>query len=783
MSENGDPTVAGELEVSATARPSNGCPHTPATLDAVCDALDHMPGGALCATIDADGRLHFVGFSRGLLDLFQLDHDAVVGPVERLLEHVWVDDLQAHSNALLEHSIEGRAWVADIKVRTEIRRLWLRTVWTFAPGAEGDIDVTAVIYDITGHRQTAEALALNDAGFRAMLRSNRQAFLLLDPNNRILGYNEVLDGYALRLGRTLRLGEDFAELCPREIVPYYLEVAAQALRGEGYERRLEFTFPDDLTLTGDLVCAPVRSRTGQVIGCAISLIDVTRQVEAEQAVVESDRILSRLPLAVLTVSSDGSIDRLRGAADALLGLTGDGGEGSLVDILAPDERRRCWPLIADALRERRALRLELDGRRRDGTMVPLEMLLSPVADGDPLQGRTIVMLEDLGPRRALQRQLVESQKMEAVGLLAAGLAHDFNNLLAAIVGHTAMLDLDLPDGDPLRAEVAGIEATTRRAATLVRSLLGLARHRSSGARTVDLNDIVESAVPLLSRVAGAQCVLSASAADRPVCARIDPVQLEQVLVNLVVNARDAMPEGGSIAITLARVALDTRQSRALGMLAGEACRIEVRDNGTGMPAEIRERIFEPFFSTKPTGRGTGLGLSICRRILRSRGGEIAVETTEGMGTCMTLWLPFSDEPIRVSLPPTPWEDLPGGSERILLVEDVEELRLVWQRLLVRLGYRVEAVTDGMEAVQVLQQTQAFDLLLSDVVMPRLGGLALAERFREILPGAPIVLVSAFPGESLDAEVLSRLGAVVLRKPIDGPELARRLRELLDGAVQ
>lgn len=772
-----------ERRVPGTWPPQQRAPgdaDAPALID-VCAAIDQMPGGVCRGVIDADGEIRFEGFTAGALALLGLEADEVLGPSERLLRHVWIDALDAHLHRFLEHGVDGLPWASDVRLRVGGRRIWVRVAATFDVRADGEIGFTGVGYDITGHRHTADALALSDAGFRAMLRSNQQAFVLLDPDQRILAFNEVAEEFATRRKQVLRLGDTFEEVIPQDLRARHLEWFAAALRGEAHEAREERVFPSGERRVLDMSCAPVLDRTGRALGVAWSAVDVSQQVANEQAVVESDRILSRLPLAVFTVSRGGAIQRARGAVPALLGIELGEAEGRLLgEILAPEERTRRWPLIAEALRERRPLRIEVDAHRRDGTLVPVEMTLSPVADGDPLAGRIVVMLEDVAPRRALQRQLVESHKMEAVGLLAAGLAHDFNNLLAAIVGHTAMLDLDLPEADPLRAEVAGIESTTRRAATLVRSLLGLARQRSGGARPVDLHGVLTRALPMLVRMAGPGCALEAELGEPGPVAAIDAVQLEQVLVNLVVNARDAMHEGGTVTLRLAGDALDATRASALGMLQGPVCRLDVEDDGAGMPPEVRERIFEPFFTTKATGRGTGLGLSICRQILRSRGGEIEVESALGQGTRVTLWLPRSAEVAEARTTTAPLHELPTGKERILLAEDVDELRHVWQRLLGRLGYRVEAAADGVEAVERLEQGQRFDLLVSDVVMPRLGGLALAERFRAVHPEAPILLVSAYPGDALDRAALERVGAVLLRKPIDGTEIARRLRAMLDG---
>lgn len=747
-------------------------------LDEVLEVVHALPGGVYSGTTEgiefiSDGTASLIGRSPS---------DIVADP--RLEELIEPAELERLIKGFRSARARGGTWRQELRVRTPTGRVrWLRGMASFHTSASGEQRYTGLVYDISGYRQTAQALARSEAGVRALLRTTRQAFMLVNPEQDILAFNEVAADMARRIGyRELQIGDSMYAVLPVDALDFHLDASARAVAGEHLERRVRMRFLDG-TFTLDVVYAPVRSHRGELLGVACSMIDVTPQVEAQKAVAQSDLILSGLPLAVVTVDTSGTIGRWRGAAERLLHRTEDEVRGtSLADLLAPHEGNRQWPVIADAIRDGTLRRLEADGQLPDGTLIPLELTISPVADDVALPGRRLVLIEDVGPRRALQRQLVESHKMEAVGLFAAGLAHDFNNLLAAIVGHTAMLDLDMEPDDPLRMELTGIEATTQRAASLVRSLLGLARQRTSTARAVDLVEILGALRPLLERVVGSGVQLSMTLPDSPSVSRVDPVQLEQVLVNLAVNGRDAMDGKGDLSIVLENTLLDATDARPLGIGAGPAARIEVRDRGTGIPASVIERIFEPFFTTKTAGKGTGLGLSICRQILRSYGGEIVIDSTEGQGTSVVVWLLRSEGLAERATVDRDDTALPRGTERILLVEDVDALRTVWGRLLTRLGYRVTEAVDGADAVERLERGERFGMLVSDVVMPRLGGLAVARRFRRCHPDAPILLVSAHHGGLLDGEVLTETGARFVPKPVEGAMLARKVRAMLDELV-
>ncbi len=394
--------------------------------------------------------------------------------------------------------------------------------------------------------------------------------------------------------------------------------------------------------------------------------------------------------------------------------------------------------------------------------------------------RAVGTIADVTERHLLETQLRHAQKMEAIGQLAGGVAHDFNNLLTAIVANLDLVRLELPaesHTDELLREAAG---TAKRAASLTTRLLALSRRQGLHMQAVDLNRLVFDASTLLLRVLGGDVVLETALAPTQVVARVDPGQIEQVLLNLAVNARDAMPVGGTIVIETAPVHREAGSGTYDdGLPPGDYIRLSVRDAGTGMDAATQARIFEPFFTTKEIGKGTGLGLTMVYSIVTQSGGAIHLDSQPGLGSTFTLLFPATTE-----APTAPRErpgPLPRGTETILLVEDESAVRSSLKRLLEHYGYRVIEARHGADALIVWKARRAeIDLVLSDVRMPELGGAELAAALHAEAPELPLILMS---GYSDTPELERARGHVLLEKPISSDLLLQRVRETLDRRSQ
>jgi two-component system, cell cycle sensor histidine kinase and response regulator CckA len=390
----------------------------------------------------------------------------------------------------------------------------------------------------------------------------------------------------------------------------------------------------------------------------------------------------------------------------------------------------------------------------------------------------LVVVRDITEKHALEERLRQSQKMDAIGRLAGGIAHDFNNLLTVINGYTAMIldQTTRPDTRELLDEVA---KAGQRAAALTRQLLTFSRQQMLEPRVLQLNAVIADTERMLRRIIGEDIELDTRlGADLP-SVRIDPGQVEQVLVNLSVNARDAMSAGGGrLTITTGRSEL--RQTPAEGQRPGEYVSLSVTDTGIGMTQAVRARIFEPFFTTKAVGTGTGLGLAVVFGIARQNGGFVEVDSEIGRGTTVRLFLPAAGDVSAVADAVSSSSELPRGNETLLLVEDDAAVRALTARILEGCGYTVMQARDGREAIEVMQSLgRPLDLLLTDVVMPRVNGRELAEVTRQILPRTRVIFMSGYTDDDVLRRGVQAAEVTFLMKPFTARALAERVRQELD----
>ena len=390
---------------------------------------------------------------------------------------------------------------------------------------------------------------------------------------------------------------------------------------------------------------------------------------------------------------------------------------------------------------------------------------------------------DITQRKKLEADLIQAQKMESIGRLAGGVAHDFNNLLMAIGGNADLALIDVSDGRPAHQEIRNIQIATRHAASLTRQLLTFARRQVVEPRVLSVNEIIGDLNHMLRRLIGEDTELVVHAPTETVWIRIDPGQIEQVIVNLVVNARDAMPDGGRITIRASQVSLDAPVARQFGDVApGGYVSIAVSDTGAGMSDEVRAHIFEPFFTTKEPGKGTGLGLATCFGIVRQNRGHIHFASEAGQGTTFTVYLPRVDAPrAAAEAPGAGSAALQGGTESILLAEDDRAVRETVEHMLRTQGYDVTAVADGQAALDALRERAGtFHLLVTDVIMPGMSGLRLVEEVQRSHAGVKLLCVSGYPTRAGVEELVSKPGVQFLQKPFTAAELAAKVREALDG---
>ena len=387
---------------------------------------------------------------------------------------------------------------------------------------------------------------------------------------------------------------------------------------------------------------------------------------------------------------------------------------------------------------------------------------------------------DITELKRLEQQFRQAQKMEAVGQLAGGVAHDFNNLLTAIIGFGEMAFNSLDPADPNRELITEIRRAGQRAATLTRQLLAFSRKQVLRPEVVSLNALLGDVLKLLQRLIGEDIEVSLTPDEALGMARIDPGQFEQAVINLAVNARDAMPQGGSLLIETANVELDEMYaSLHEDVAAGPYVMVAVSDSGLGMDEATRARIFEPFFTTKPTGEGTGLGLAMVYGFVKQSGGHVEAYSEPGRGTTFKIFLPRVFDAV-VTLPADDTATMPKGHETVLLVEDEEAVRTLTGRVLQAAGYTVLSARNGPEAIRLADEHQdTIHLLATDLVMPRMSGLEVASQLTQTRPGIRILLMSGYPNEAAMRHGVPP-GASLLQKPFNAIGLTRAVRQVLDG---
>jgi two-component system, cell cycle sensor histidine kinase and response regulator CckA len=384
-------------------------------------------------------------------------------------------------------------------------------------------------------------------------------------------------------------------------------------------------------------------------------------------------------------------------------------------------------------------------------------------------------------RAKLEERLQQTQKMESVGQLAGGVAHDFNNMLTTIVAFVELIQDEIPASPKAREYLDGILTSANRGAVLTQQLLAFARKRIVLLEEADLNAIVARIAPMIQRVVGEHVHLELSLAPELGHVKVDVGSMEQVIMNLIMNARDAMPEGGQLRLHTHDVQIKDSDGLLHPDLApGKYVVLEVTDTGIGMSADVRAHLFEPFFTTKPLGAGTGLGLAMCHGILKQAGGSIAVQTELGRGSSLAIYLP-RHAPARVVTRISARPSVAStGHETVLVVEDEPLILKVAQVALEKLGYRVLCARDGLDALELArEQAYDIDLLVTDVVMPKLGGRELAQRLQALRPGLKVLFTSGYAENEIAVQGVLREGVILIQKPYALATLAQRVREVLD----
>ena len=507
-----------------------------------------------------------------------------------------------------------------------------------------------------------------------------------------------------------------------------------------------------------------------------------QHLESEEVLRKLWRSVEQMAEALAIMDGSGVMEYVNPAFEALTGYTRQEAIGQTLGILKSEQQTGdLYEEMWNTVRSGNVFRGIIMNRKKNGETLIIEEVLTPLRDGSEGITHFISTFRDITERRRLESELQQSQKMDAIGRLAGGVAHDFNNLLLVISAYAELMLDSLVAEDPLRRNVAEIMTASRRAADLTRQLLAFGRKQMQSLQILDLNTVIGEITTMLPRLIGEDIELLFTPAQNLAKVKADPVQIEQVVMNLAANARDAMPGGGTLSIETATLRVDESYVQRHSIVPpGDYVLLTVTDSGQGIAAKHLAHIFEPFYTTKEAGKGTGLGLATVYGIVKQNGGFVWVYSELGLGTTFKVYLPQVQSLSSEIVITKPAESSPRGCETLLLVEDEASVRQAARQFLTRSGYTVLESTDGEDAIRAAREYRGpIHLLVTDVVMPRMGGPTLAERLTDERPDMKVLFVSGYAENTVLQHGKIDVRTRFLQKPFSLKTLARKVREVLD----
>jgi len=636
-------------------------------------------------------------------------------------------------------------------------------------------------------RTGVQALAQSEQRYRSFFEQNEAMMLVVDPSaGRLLAANPAacrFHGWS-HDEMTAKSVFEINTLGAVGLQEEFTRAREQGRHHFLFRHRLADGSERDL----ELFVTPMR-RDDRDVTFAV-LHDVTARRAAEEALRGTEAERARLAAAVeqmaemvVVTSADGAIEYVNPAFEAVTGYRRDEVLGKNPRFLKSGRQdathyATMWRTISSG----RVFKGRMVNRRKDGTTFTEDATISPVVGADGAVVEYVAVKTDVTDLLALEEQYRHAQKMEAVGQLAGGVAHDFNNILQAILGYAQLLLDDADEHDVRREDLNEILKGAERAATLTRQLLAFSRQQVMQPRLLDVNELVKNLMKMIHRVIGEDIDVVWSPGTDPGLVRADAGMLEQALMNLVVNARDAMPSGGTLTIATERALVGAEQTAGHeGMQPGPFVVIVVGDTGCGMSETALRRAFEPFFTTKATGKGTGLGLATVYGIAQQHGGAITAESAPGQGAPFRLYPPVHEGQGVADACAVDETPVDGGTETILLAEDDTMVRTLAETILCRAGYRVVVVEDGQAAVDTFtERPDDIDLVLLDVIMPRVSGGEALERMRRLRPEVPAIFSSGYSDDAIQARFVLHEGVRLIKKPYAPRTLLAAVRAVLDG---
>jgi two-component system cell cycle sensor histidine kinase/response regulator CckA len=633
-------------------------------------------------------------------------------------------------------------------------RSWFASFWALREGDE-IVGVGVRVADQTARVAAERALRKSEAQFRAICDTSPIGIFLADPSGSTL-YTNPANARQMGISPEQARGHGWEKSIHPDDLPKVREGFFAATKdGRGYSGFQRYVQPNGHVVMAYVTATAVRE-SGEVIGYVGIAEDVSERMLREAALRESELRFRQLAENIQSVFWLAAADRsaIYYVSPAFAQIWGLPAEVIIADprrwleTVHPEDRQRTLAIVSAPTNA--PVEHEYRVIRPDGSIVWISDRYFPVRDESGATVRLAGIASDVTHQKTLEAQVLQAQKLDSIGRLAGGIAHDFNNMLTVIVNQAIMAQRTCDAGSPPREELAHISEAATQATEVTRQLLAFARRQAFVPSLLDPNDFIRAVSAFLGRLIGEQLELVVELAPDVGIMRGDRAQLEQVLVNLALNARDAMPDGGALTVRTANAQIEST-SDAVPVPAGAWVIISVEDKGCGISEAVRSHIFEPFFSTKPHGEGTGLGLSVCYGIIKQHGGHVVVASALGEGTTFSLYFPRVDGTAvdtTSSTPPAQTQTMPGGTETILVVEDDAQVRRIAVATLSAHGYTVLAATDGVDALRVLEaKSDAIDLVLSDIVMPNMDGAELGAIVRKRYPRLAVLYTSGYPSDS------------------------------------
>jgi two-component system cell cycle sensor histidine kinase/response regulator CckA len=719
----------------------------------------------------------------------------------------WIDlmveeDLWSAKQAFIQALKTDRSYVRDYRIRSKAGDIvWIQERGHILCNKNGGIEyVSGVFYDITDLRHADENIRKSEKKYRELYEGLRDGCASVNMEGSITEFNPEFQrmlGYSQE--EILKL--TYRDITPVEWHPLEAKILEDQVLTRGYSDiyEKEYIKKDGTVFPVELRTYLIRNEQGNPEGMWATIRDIADRKEAQRTISESreryrnlyresrqreqlyESLLASTPDAVAIYNLNGEATFVNPAFTQLFGFTPEDVQGKRIPFVPGDEMEKTRAGIAKVLSGEPVSGFETKRLNKDGRTLDIALSSCCYRDHEGNPAGIVVYLRDVTGAKQIEKQLLHAQKMEAVGTLAGGIAHDFNNLLQAVLGYAQLLLLGKDKEAPGYLELQEIVRAAKRGGQLSKQLLTFSRKVESRRLPLDLNHEVKQVRELLERTIPKMIEIELHPAENLRIVEADPLQLEQVLMNLAVNAKDAMPEGGRLIIETENAVLDEEYCKVhLGAKAGDYVLLSVSDTGSGMDRKTLERIFEPFFSTKEAGRGTGLGLAMVYGIVKSHGGYIMCYSEPGAGTTFKIFLPVTGHEADTAGLEEAEVPLRGGRETILLVDDEESVLRLGEEMLSRYGYRVFKASDGESALEFYcREQERIDLVILDLIMPGMGGMKCLEELLRFDPRAKVVIASGYSADGHSKGALEAGARDFINKPYGMRQMLQVVRGILD----